>query len=1053
MATLASDEVTKSIGSVAKLIHERFGHLGLAHQKILTKLNYLPFCKECATSKATRKKQNRGNRQTPDDPFHTVHVDIAGPFVESDTGYKYAISFTCGKTQYTHVYFLRAKSEALGALMNYVSDTWIKLKMPIHKIMLDNAGEFGGGLSGEGEEIQPEFKLFCKSVGIELNYSDPGNQAQNGKAERKWRTIKDGTRVYLAHSKRPVKDWTHAMKAYTYTLNRMPCRTNPMWKSPFEMLHEKKPELKHLRKWGMPCVVTQLSGVDKTNWGPKGREGFFMGYAASHANGSYVVYMPDTKRYVVSRNIKIDEGHCDAVIKSAQMTIGRLEKFEAQAGELSDAADQSDAAQTDELNPQAGTADEITEAGKLFSEGAKAGKKPKTSFTSTTKIGKIKLTDDDIIIWTKKIAKSPYITGRCKDMDGLTVKEALNRMYKDAAGIAVKYKRSDLKYDISGGRIRLESAIEAHTVELQEIESDSVKMTTRELLEHNGEVALTISLPTGTLDVLVEKKAEYTRNSKEPKNLDEALEMPDATQWKNAVIKELTSLKDMGTYRIVSLPPGRKAVGCKLVLTRKFKSTGEIEKWKARCVLLGYRQREGVDYKETFAPTGGFSSFRIMCSLACHYDWKLRQIDFQTAYLNSEMDHEMYMKLPPGIQWLEDMGSLPGNPVMHLLKGLYGAKQAGRLWNKMLDASLKRRGFKVTTHDPCMYIKFMPGGRRLMVLGYVDDCAITGDSDVEIEELISSIKEEYNNKIDDLGELEWFLGMRIQRDRKKRVLSIDHSRYITDALEKYGYSDVKPSTLPFPVQHDLKRRQVGDLDTKEKKGEEFPYLSMLGAALWCTRVCPEIQYAVSLLAMFSAAPEPSHCKALKNVFQYLKSVKEMGLVFHSNPDENLKFEMRGFVDASYADNYGNNLDNRRSTTGFVFMLGGAAISWSSKRQAVVACSTTESEYIAAYTATREAICLRRMLIELGETSVIAPVDLNEDNQACIKLAKNPCSAQRTKSMDTKYHFLRQAVQEGKINLKYVDTKEQLADIFTKMLPFPQFRKLRTEIGRRHYQFE
>jgi hypothetical protein len=131
------------------------------------------------------------------------------------------------------------------------------------------------------------------------------------------------------------------------------------------------------------------------------------------------------------------------------------------------------------------------------------------------------------------------------------------------------------------------------------------------------------------------------------------------------------------------------------------------------------------------------------------YDWKLRQIDFQTAYLNSEMDHEMYMKLPPGIQWLEDMGSLPGNPVMHLLKGLYGAKQAGRLWNKMLDAPLKRRGFKVTTHDPCMYIKFMPGGRRLMVLGYVDDCAITGDPDVEIEELITSIKEEYNNKIDD----------------------------------------------------------------------------------------------------------------------------------------------------------------------------------------------------------------------------------------------------------------------------------------------------------------
>jgi hypothetical protein len=163
------------------------------------------------------------------------------------------------------------------------------------------------------------------------------------------------------------------------------------------------------------------------------------------------------------------------------------------------------------------------------------------------------------------------------------------------------------------------------------------------LLDSNGEVALTLSLPTGTMDVLVTKKEGYTRNSKEPKDLSEALSMPDAQQWKDAVIKELTSLKDMGTYRIVSLPPGRKAVGCKLVLTRKFQSNGEIEKWKARCVLLGYRQREGVDYKETFAPTGGFSSFRIMCALANHYDWSIRQIDFQTAYLNSDMDYEMYI--------------------------------------------------------------------------------------------------------------------------------------------------------------------------------------------------------------------------------------------------------------------------------------------------------------------------------------------------------------------------------------------------------------------------
>ena len=186
------------------------------------------------------------------------------------------------------------------------------------------------------------------------------------------------------------------------------------------------------------------------------------------------------------------------------------------------------------------------------------------------------------------------------------------------------------------------------------------------------------------MDVLVTKKENYTRNSKEPKDLAEALRMPDAQQWKDAVIKELTSLKDMGTYRIVSLPPGRQAVGCKLVLTRKFKSNGDIEKWKARCVLLGYRQREGVDYKETFAPTGGFTSFRILCALANHYDWTIRQIDFQTAYLNSDMDYEMYMKLPPGVQWLEDMKNMPGNPVMHI-------HHKGSIWSETSGQAMERR--------------------------------------------------------------------------------------------------------------------------------------------------------------------------------------------------------------------------------------------------------------------------------------------------------------------------------------------------------------------------
>ena len=182
VATMASAGASKTIAEVSQLVHERCGHLGLPYQKLMTGLNHLPFCKACALSKAVRKARNKGRRTVPKLPFEKVHVDIAGPFVESDSGYKYAISFTCGLTQYTHVYFLRRKSEALGALLNYISDTWIRFKMPISTLQLDNAGEFGGGLNNEAEEIQPDFRLFCKAVGIQLNFSP--TQAANRKMER-----------------------------------------------------------------------------------------------------------------------------------------------------------------------------------------------------------------------------------------------------------------------------------------------------------------------------------------------------------------------------------------------------------------------------------------------------------------------------------------------------------------------------------------------------------------------------------------------------------------------------------------------------------------------------------------------------------------------------------------------------------------------------------------------------------------------------------------------------------------------------------------------------
>jgi hypothetical protein len=1040
-ATHCTHAVVETMGKVSALLHQRFAHLGEKHQRLISKCSWIPYCMECATGKAAKTKQNRGSRTKPLVPFHTIHMDIAGPFKHSEDGYRWAISFTCGYSNWTHVYFMERKSDALEMFALYVEDTWIKLKRPISFLQTDNDSVF----------TSEQFQDFCASIGVEMHFSSPDTPAENGKAERKWRFIKDGTRVLLTQAKRDAVMWTHAMKVFTYSVNRLPTRSNPDWKSPYEMLYGAPPALKHFRKWGVPCVVTKYYDKKGSDFSPKGREGIFLGYAANHSPGSYLVLMKDTNRIVVSKNVKFDEGVVLDVLNAANATIGRQTRFSDTSG-LENAETQL---------PKRSSV-KAKEPKQRTSKGVAPGPRRGTHLPKFSK--------HDVICKSDAPSRLKYINDRVDSLDGLTIAESLGKSYTNAKGVVKKYGKQDLHYDVKHGYVNIQPAPSDATLEQVNLEQEVVMEVTNSILKRDEEVAIEVNTPDGDFEVLVTTDpAKFTRNSPEPKSLKDAMNMEDSGMWKDAVIKELTALRDMGTYRFVSLPHGRKAVGCKMVLTRKFNSDGTLAKYKARCVLKGYRQREGVDYQEIFSPTPQFISFRVMLALANHHDWTIRQCDFYTAFLNSDMDAELYMELPEGIDLVHKRSDIPPNPALLILRGLYGAKQASRLWSQMLNKSLVKRGFKACTNDACFYIKRTKNGGRLIVLAYVDDICITGDSDAEIEDLIKSLSDEYrrpngSDGIEDRGVLEWFLGMRIRRDRKRRVLTVDHSQYITDMLEKYDLKDAAPASLPLPTTTSISRWECPKNTTKEgreavEKLLNWPYLSANGALLWCGRaIRADIAYPTHLLSMFAANPSQASTTSMKQVFRYLKKTKDLSLVFESKPGTKLDFNFKafgltGYVDASYADNYGDDTDNRRSTTGYVFTLGGTAVSWKSTKQQVVACSTAESEYIAAYEASREAICLRRMLTDLGEAGSSSPVILHEDNQACIKLSENPCAAQRTKSMDVKYHFLRQAVQEGKIKLEYISTHDQLADIFTKMLPQPQFLKLRSLIGLRDYIFQ
>ena len=608
-----------------------------------------------------------------------------------------------------------------------------------------------------------------------------------------------------------------------------------------------------------------------------------------------------------------------------------------------------------------------------------------------------------------------------------------------------------------------------------------------------------------------DQAAAYSRNSKEPKTIKEALKMEDAEQWKQAIGAELQALIDMGTWKLVPLPKGRKAVGCRMVLKRKFNLDGTVSRWKARAVLKGYAQRKGIDYEETFAPVGKLETFRYLAQVANSKDWNLRQIDFKNAFLNAPMDKELYMELPPGLEYVMDVGKLEKGTVCKLERGLYGAKQSPALWNRELDTYLRSLGFTPSVSDPCLYklcstdytdlerepppfmgrtgpsgttgekprkphgqikrghknkkrgsgnkkIKALfpnQNGHSVYILAYVDDCVVTGSSDTAIEAVIDRIKTDY--KVDDLGDLHHFLGMEIIRDRNRRTLEININRYIQDVLERFTMTKANGKQCPMNASNLSSKKDCPDLDTVEGKAEAEamkarPYRELLGSLLWIHRTGgPSIAYSVHHLCMFANNPSEKHWKQAQHVLKYLKyhvdnndaskQVMPLGIKYTASKDQDLE----GFVDASFADNYGTDDDNRRSTTGWCFMSGGGAISWKAQKQSTVATSTAEAEYIAAFEAAKEAVYLTQLGQDLGALPDDYCVPLHDDSQACIRIASNPCLAERTKHFDVKYHWLREKVKAKKVELRYISTHEQLADIFTKPLGPMQHHYLRGKL--------
>jgi hypothetical protein len=497
----------------------------------------------------------------------------------------------------------------------------------------------------------------------------------------------------------------------------------------------------------------------------------------------------------------------------------------------------------------------------------------------------------------------------------------------------------------------------------------------------------------------------------EPASYNEALASPQAELWIKAMDEEYASLMENNTWTLVETPAHIKPIPVKWVYKIKRDPAGNIERFKARLVAKGFKQIEGIDFNEVFAPTSRYSTYRALISKAAAENLEIHHIDIKTAFLQGELEEEVYTMQPPGYH----DGTSRTSCYLH--KALYGLKQAPRAWHLKLHSKLISMDYRQSEADPSLYIYDQSSRQPTWLLAYVDDIKAFGADSAFITKTKQQLLAEFDGR--DLGQDSPFLGISTERDRSSGTIKLSNWRMITDLVSKFGLSGSNGRSLPISTGLDLTSTSAEPLDTSK-----FPYRQLVGSLMHlAVTIRPDISYSVGVLSRHLSNPSMIHWITAKGVLRYLSSTADYGITYSKKTPGFL-----GYCDSDYA---GDTI-SRHSTTGYVFVLNGGAITWASKKQSTVAASTTEAEYIAAGAAVKEGLWLRKLTQDLHID--IGQVQIMGDNQSALKLLRNPVSSVRTKHIDIVHHFARERVLRNEVGFTYISTDQQVADVLTKALP-------------------
>lgn len=1030
--------------------HQKLGHPGetrmhrLVNENMANGIDLKPEhfkgvrldCEGCAEGKMPRKPFPTSTPKTTE-KLELVHMDLAGPFpTKSLSGNIYVATYLDDFTGYSAVRFLKYKSQVtettISVIRMWENQTDCKVKI----VRSDNGGEY----------VNTELETFYDNKGILHQTTVAYTPEQNGKAERLNRTLAEPAVTMLHAAKLPKSAWEECYKTSCYLRNRLP--TTGRLKTPFEMFCGEKPDLSHLEVIGAR-VYAHVPADKRKKLDKKSDQGRLVGYDLN--SKAYRVLLSDNRTVIKAHTIRVvapSVTHAPSQTqRRTQRQISRAELKHRRSERKSSSVITIDS-ETDQDAPNGTPAPIVPQAeglahvappnahqlggnqgdGGVADPGLMPGPDNEDAEGDLDGLANMNIDEDNNDDGADAPTPPPSPAavdndpqGEVDAMQWLLAEDnevpeqepeganapAPQQFLQTPQGRRSKRAAAELAnlriQHNAGGNVAVAIVTEWHSDEENVIpDTEDSQYYTAE--EPTSDVDMPDAESSNTPGECNAAAMSADFEIIEPNSADEAMKTPQADEWKHAMDAEMASLLEHNTWTIEDMPQGAKSLPCRWCFKVKRTATGKIERFKARLVAKGFKQVQGIDFEEVFAPVSKHTTMRYVLSEVAARDLELKQADVGTAFLNGELEEPIWMDQPPHYA--------SGGPAAKckLHKTIYGLKQAPRAWYAKLNSTLSEFGLSVSDADPGLYHSEKEGA-TLLVLVYVDDLLIAGTK-TEVAALMQRLKERFT--IRDLGDSAFFLGMEILRDRKSRTLALSQRKYTRDILKRFEMQDCKPRSLPMAAGTKI-RKEGTPLDT-----QLYPYAEAVGSLMYlavCTR--PDISFTVGALARHMSVPTTEHWSIVKGTLQYLQGTTDWALHYKSEGD------LAVYTDSDYS----GDVDTRRSTAGMVTINKGGAISWYSKVMSTVALSTTEAEYMAATLAAKEGLWLEKFSKAFGKRS--EPVRLYGDNQGALKLAKNPIEGTRSKHIDVQWHFLRQQVNRGNILLTFTGTASLLADALTK----------------------